>query len=540
MLFVPLIMMKNEENELEKCLGSILKFSFIKNIYITDTGSTDNSINLAKKICEKKSVELKIEIVEWKNFGYNRQLLFDKAKEYYNNEKDLYFIFIDCDMELHISNFLDIGRETNLPDCFMIEIIHDQIIKYKKIMIINKNADMICKEEVHEYWNFKDNNNDHIIEYIDDIKLFETSKKNRSDKYERDLEILKKDNNSRNIFYLANTYKDMGDYKKALIYYEKCIKLSKWSEEIWYCKYMLFILNIKNENKDFIRHLAYDAYFYRKTRIESLYYYSLYLLEKDEILECYFILDNLIDNYKYPEKDLLFIEYNIYDNLIKKLYLETLKKYIEKYNSEDEKIKIINYSFRYLLENSDDSSFIFSQYLKLYCEKIDEIVGNLNIPCDDNVNSCIFFQNGDDIYSIIQKNDTVFLYKILIENGQFIYKIHKKMKNVNEKVLGYKIIKGKFYVKTKLHYYNFDGDVKENNSTNEKITGCIILKNSKIKMCKTENVYYFSSKSNKKISGPFMVKNLPDIFSFIFFRNEIYLMGLKNYIKVEIKKILNI
>ena len=61
---------KNEEQIIKRCLTSIL--SIIDGICITDTGSTDNTVNVVNDFFKEIEIPAKLYHDEWKNFGHNR------------------------------------------------------------------------------------------------------------------------------------------------------------------------------------------------------------------------------------------------------------------------------------------------------------------------------------------------------------------------------------------------------------------------------------------------------------------------------------
>ena len=64
----------------------------------------------------------------------------------------------------------------------------------------------------------------------------------RKEKSTRDLDLLTKGleeepENSRYMFYLAQTYKDIGDHESALAWYNRRIAVGGWAKEAWYSTY---------------------------------------------------------------------------------------------------------------------------------------------------------------------------------------------------------------------------------------------------------------------------------------------------------------
>ena len=76
------IICKNEENKIAQCLKSV---SWADEIIIVDSGSTDRTIEVARRFTDKIYTE-----VDWQGFGVQRR----RAEEYANNN---WIFAIDCD-----------------------------------------------------------------------------------------------------------------------------------------------------------------------------------------------------------------------------------------------------------------------------------------------------------------------------------------------------------------------------------------------------------------------------------------------------------
>jgi len=105
---------------------------------------------------------------------------------------------------------------------------------------------------------------------------------NRKNKFERDANLLidglkVEPNNSRYMFYLAQSYKDLGKWKDAIKYYEMRTKAGGWVEEIYYSLYQMGKCMIYDgEPYERFKKVLLDAYYYRPSRLESLYTLLLY------------------------------------------------------------------------------------------------------------------------------------------------------------------------------------------------------------------------------------------------------------------------
>jgi hypothetical protein len=76
--------------------------------------------------------------------------------------------------------------------------------------------------------------------------------------------------NPRNVFYLAQTYRDAGDLAKARETYRRRAALAGWPEEVWYSLFEVAKLGERlGEDAGTLRNAYLDAYQYRPQRSAS-------------------------------------------------------------------------------------------------------------------------------------------------------------------------------------------------------------------------------------------------------------------------------
>lgn len=131
-------------------------------------------------------------------------------------------------------------------------------------------------------------------------------------KYQKDAALLEaalKDepNNTRYLFYLAQSYRDAGNKPQALINYEKRVKLGGWEEEVYWSLLQIAILQEELEMPSQIFIGSYNQAFRARTsRPESLYYLSRYYRKNGNYNEGYQIAKLAMS---IPQsKDLLFVQ----------------------------------------------------------------------------------------------------------------------------------------------------------------------------------------------------------------------------------------
>jgi tetratricopeptide (TPR) repeat protein len=144
---------------------------------------------------------------------------------------------------------------------------------------------------------------------------------NRSAKYHRDiallLEALKQDpENPRNVYYLAQSYRDVGDYANAALYYERRLPMRGWIEETWHALYQLGRMQaLLGSDLRVVQHTYLQAYNLRPTRLEPAYALARFYRENGQYA-LGFHFARLVNEILYPD-DLLFIERDVYDYLLR-------------------------------------------------------------------------------------------------------------------------------------------------------------------------------------------------------------------------------
>ena len=98
-MFALILMIRNEEKILKRCLEAVE--NIVDCFCICDTGSTDNSIEIANEFLKTHKGCLTTE--PWKNFGYNRTISFQNAQKYIKKKlkwdtSKVYGLLLDADM----------------------------------------------------------------------------------------------------------------------------------------------------------------------------------------------------------------------------------------------------------------------------------------------------------------------------------------------------------------------------------------------------------------------------------------------------------
>jgi tetratricopeptide (TPR) repeat protein len=114
-------------------------------------------------------------------------------------------------------------------------------LHYANARLLRLDQTWRCVGATHEYW---DGPNEGTLD-ADQIWIDDRNDGGcKADKFERDerlllAELAEQPTNVRTHFYLAQTYKCLGQRAKAIEYYKKRIALGGWWEEVWYSHYMI-------------------------------------------------------------------------------------------------------------------------------------------------------------------------------------------------------------------------------------------------------------------------------------------------------------
>ena len=320
------MIVKNETHVLQKCFDSL--YSFIDYFIICDTGSSDGTQQFIKEYFEKKQIPGNVFDCSWVDFGYNRSEVFQKADSLKKKHLCNYYLVIDADDVLKgsLNTFLYKEHDSAIQGFYLKILLENTTsIEFKRIQLFNNLYSWQYKGVLHEYpecLGYTESKIDKINDCF--IVAGLTGARNnvsKIEKYQKDAAILLKSfgktNNSRDCFYLANSYYDAEDFKNAIVYYKKRTEMGGWEEEIYYChyRYALCKYHLKDEENisetDLYIYFL-KAYFVRPTRLESLYFILSDCRKKENYHLGYsfgmFAKENLFEN----TNDCLFVDVNIH------------------------------------------------------------------------------------------------------------------------------------------------------------------------------------------------------------------------------------
>ena len=215
--FVLILMVRNEERIIQRCMESVK--DVVDAFCVCDTGSNDKTREIVTEFL--KTHDGCLTHVPWQNFGYNRSESFTKAQSYLKatgwDLKDTYGLLLDADMmfvpgSLKTHPLTEIGY--TIVQCA-------GMLEYPNTRLVRMDYPWVCRGVTHEYW---DGICSHLPRNVCRIDDFNDGGC-KSDKFTRDIALLEQGlidepTNVRYMFYLAQTYHSLGQWKESLKLYK--------------------------------------------------------------------------------------------------------------------------------------------------------------------------------------------------------------------------------------------------------------------------------------------------------------------------------
>jgi glycosyltransferase involved in cell wall biosynthesis len=305
------MIIKNEGPILPRLFASVK--GFVSEYCIVDTGSTDDTINVVK------SMRMPGVIVEepFVDFATTRNFMLDTC--WTKTDCD-YLVLLDADMVLKVSPEWEWRKLDNKDVYDMIQVSESE---YYNIRMLRRTTskDVRVVGSTHEYYHvpparqFSHKLLPKRLVYIDDVG----DGKAKADKYERDERLLRVEvendpNNTRAVFYLANTLRDRRKYAEAIPFYERRASMGGWQAEVDYSLFMLSKCYAGLDDLTKAREYAEEAaYRQDHQRAEPFYYLAFYLHTQQEYEMAWCYAGHALRIKKPDTTRALFSEVSIYD-----------------------------------------------------------------------------------------------------------------------------------------------------------------------------------------------------------------------------------
>jgi glycosyltransferase involved in cell wall biosynthesis len=296
------MIVRNEEGCIARCLGSARPL--VSYWVICDTGSTDATRELIREALHGIPGELHQD--QWRDFSHNRNLGLARARG-----KADYHLMIDADFTVNVQAGFDPASLS--ADGYRIGFEGD--IDWRVTRLVSDRHDWSYRGRAHEYIHAPS------AQLFSDLPAVSLSHHadggsgpGRLEKY---LNLLLQDHeeepeNARTVFYIAQTYADLGQFDAAVQWYERRLTMGDWGEEQWFAAYMMTrCKQALGRPWPEVLHSYLECYEMRPWRWEPLQRICEYQREMKHY-ELNYLLSRPALEGGYPGEDMVFIERAVY------------------------------------------------------------------------------------------------------------------------------------------------------------------------------------------------------------------------------------
>ena len=315
------MIVKNESHIIESTLENLCNYVEFDYWVVSDTGSTDDTIEVIKEFFRKRGIPGEIEQTTWRDFGFNRTLALNMAF----NKTDYLMIF-DADDKIHG----DFKMPTVLTkDAYQLKLGTGFV--YLRTLIVNNRKRWRFVGVLHEYITCIDHEeSSETIEGAYYVESGRSGSRNKDpNKYINDATVLERGYNEemapggdrglaeRYAFYCAQSYMDAGPayMEKSIDWYKRVLNQNNWLQEKYYSA--LCIGNMYSRMGDTLNAIKYwiKTSEYDEERIEGV----ASAMELMRLENMHVMVNALYHKYKnyvrYP-KDKLFLSQDKYHDVM--------------------------------------------------------------------------------------------------------------------------------------------------------------------------------------------------------------------------------
>lgn len=300
------MIVKNEAHVIERSLTSIKPY--IDYYVIVDTGSTDDTMATIQRVME--GVPGQVVSKPWVNFAHNRNEALDLLRPHATHA-----FFLDADDIVQVEGG-SLIRGLTLADRAASVRVRYGALDYQRLAIVATQSAYRWAGVVHEVIHDPtgtERTDPPLLDHVT-IKVVGGGARSKDPlKFPKDALALQEyladhPNDTRTVFYIAQSYRDAGDTAKAIDWYEKRIALGGWKEEVFWSLYQIALL--RNADDAFARAARYASW-----RLEPIYHRARLARERGDYAMAFAMADYCQVHLTNPAKlplDTLFLDQDLF------------------------------------------------------------------------------------------------------------------------------------------------------------------------------------------------------------------------------------
>jgi hypothetical protein len=279
------MIVRNEGAIIDRCLTAALPI--IDAAVLCDTGSTDATPVLARDYLSRRGLPFRICHHPWKNFGENRTAAIAEARRFVDEMgwplDRTYWLFLDADLEMMGGAQFD--RASLAADALALRQ-RSKSLSHWNLRLARASLDWAAVGRTHERYTcpeqtpFTRFSNLWIRDHGDGGS--------KAMKLRRDIawlseQLAETPADSRAVFYLAQSYRAMGDAMKALLLYRRRAAFADDHEEVWYSNFCMGTILADAGHLDAACAALMDAHAAAPERAEPCYELSKLHLRRNDV-----------------------------------------------------------------------------------------------------------------------------------------------------------------------------------------------------------------------------------------------------------------
>ena len=301
------MIVKDEAPVIRRCLTSVRPL--IDYWVIVDTGSTDGTQDIIRDCLSNLPGELYER--PWKSFAHNRSEALALARGHGD-----YVFFIDADEVLETPQAFALPTLT--ADSYDLRIAYDGC-SYSRKQLVRNALSWRYEGVVHEYITCEAACTEEFLPGPQTVPHRDGARARRPGTYLRDAQLLEEalredPENPRNVYYLAQCYRDGGELELAIRNYQRRAQMcTGWADEAWFALYQVAQLK-QRLDRPWPEVLAayWAAWEADQTRAGPLYRMAAYYQAARQHHLSHFLLSKAVQIPR-PSHDRLFVEDTIYN-----------------------------------------------------------------------------------------------------------------------------------------------------------------------------------------------------------------------------------
>lgn len=297
------MIVKNEAAIIKRCLDALIPW--IDSYSIHDTGSTDGTPEVIREHMSAAGIDGEVTHGEFRDFSYARNEALANARPWAD-----WVLLCDADMELEVTDpewreHLD--RHQFATTWGIMWCSGD--LAYPQLRLVRSDAPAIYEGVTHEYLRAEAGGTLPGLRFIE-----HSDSGSRDEKFPRDLRLLTEQveadpTDTRAVFYLAQTQRDMGLLGPAASTYRRRAAMGGWDEEVWFSRLQIAVCTELLGGDPVSTYLA--AYDLRPARVEPLVELARIFRERDQFEIAWIFAARAVET-DMPREDRLFVDQGVY------------------------------------------------------------------------------------------------------------------------------------------------------------------------------------------------------------------------------------